>query len=455
MPKSTRRLKRTSPQPTARELKQAQDAQTKNKQLASGNNDNAATLYHRPYSADDALMLELSDSLDSFHLGKSFLGFVPSRIGHSQAIDHASIAVIGAHKYFIGGDVRLQTNALRHYAQAVTALRIDLAKNNGGPDRSLHDAMLTAALLFCFETTLDPKVASGSAHNRGLSAIILASSGRSCMKDELPRSLLYFHWKGVFNRPVVLGQVSPFDNEYWLGMRPASCGRVGKEVETLRWLAQKLFVRLPRLIALVREAKMGGGASVDEAMKLAEVLAVDRDDKAENVVLHGLKVAKTQAQTMNETKIIPFSYEFEDTPQYEGAMYYWQTRIMANRLLALLLSLSGDETTTTRIQSLQDENVRLVMNQMMSFQYGLSVGLVGAWAICLGWITVWGAVQDVECIQRGSRTLWSERLRPFLLQKYNLLHRLHVAFGETDMDEAAEMLVGGPLGARAITGVMP
>lgn len=85
------------------------------------------------------------------------------------------------------------------------------------------------------------------------------------------------------------------------------------------------------------------------------------------------------------------------------------------------------------------------MNMIMSFQYGLSKGLVGCWAGCLGWIVVWAAFDDVKCVKRGSRTLDESTWQPWLMSRYSDLHGGYKTFEAVQMDDAARRLNGFPL----------
>ena len=269
----------------------------------------------------------------------------------------------------------------------------------------MNDALVAAALLFCCETTLNPKAATVSPHTNGLSAIILSQAKRSTEPSELARGIIYFHWKGTFAVPVALGEPSPFDNQYWLSLEPVSHWDADKEVLRLRHLGQKLFIRLPRLIASVRSLRAGPapGTAVGTAVQLAKDLVVLQDVHAENKVLHRISVVKTSDTAA--ASIVPFSFQYQDTTTFEAAVYYWQTRTLLNRLCIKLHDLCPLGNDVFDTATLKTENVRMAINIIMSSQYGCAIGVVGGWALCLAFVAVWGAAYDVPELRRGGRPL--------------------------------------------------
>ncbi|KAK3707837.1 hypothetical protein LTR37_011839 [Vermiconidia calcicola] len=346
-------------------------------------------------------------------------------------------------------DVKVQDDCLRSYTQAISALRADLL---GADQSSLNDALVAAALLFCCETTLNPKAATVSPHTNGLSAIILSQAKRSTEPSELARGIIYFHWKGTFAVPVALGEPSPFDNQYWLSLEPVSHWDADKEVLRLRHLGQKLFIRLPRLIASVRALRVGSPPStaIDTAIQLAKDLVALEDVYAENKVLHRISMVKTSDTAA--ASIVPFSFQYQDTTTFEAAVYYWQTRIILNRLCIKLPDLRPPGNTDFDTATLKTENVRMAINIIMSWQYGCAIGVVGGWALCLAFVAVWGAAYDVPELQRGGRPLSLSKVRPWLAEHYDRMHGGTADINEATMDEAAEVLVGGPLTGFTVTG---
>jgi hypothetical protein len=189
-------------------------------------------------------------------------------------------------------------------------------------------------------------------------------------------------------------------------------------------------------------------------MSLAFTLSLIKDDPVETNILHQLKVRETSSDQVEDAGTILFSYEFASLAQFEAATYYWQLRIISNRLLAECLNLVGHiAKDQSRIEHLKAENARMAINVMMSYHFGVRSRATGCWALALGRVAVWAALNNVSHFRWGSRVLSNAKMRPWLVQRYIDLHGGRVDVYKSDMDESAELLIGGPLRGIVICGV--
>lgn len=276
-----------------------------------------ASLYRSPSNEHDGLVLELSHALDQFRLGESWLNLVPSRCGSSKPIDLATTALIRSYKYAASPEPCLQAACMVSYTRAISVLRTRMVSQKA---RSMDEIAVSAALLYCAETTLDPAAAITSPHGKALASLLPTAMHQTSADVEILRGLLYFHWKGVFTIPVKLGLPSPFDTPNFLLVEPAYRNATVPEVVILRSLSQKLFIKLPGLIAQVRSLREEG--RIGDTVELAYMLSFCKDDAAESKVLHQLELRSTPPGRKEDVAISPFSYEFKSLAQFEAAVYY-------------------------------------------------------------------------------------------------------------------------------------
>jgi hypothetical protein len=104
------------------------------------------------------------------------------------------------------------------------------------------------------------------------------------------------------------------------------------------------------------------------------------------------------------------------------------------------------------MEAIRTENIRLANNIMMSIHYAGTIESAGRWALSLGFVAAWATTLDVQEFQRGSRLLQTSQIRPWLMKNYTRLCGQQDQVSEADMDEAAELLVGGSLTGVIITG---
>jgi hypothetical protein len=83
-------------------------------------------LYRSPANEHDDLVLELSDALNQFNLGESWLDTVPTRCGFSKAVDLAATALIRANKYAANRHPSLHTACMISYWRVIATLRAQM-----------------------------------------------------------------------------------------------------------------------------------------------------------------------------------------------------------------------------------------------------------------------------------------------------------------------------------------
>lgn len=155
------------------------------------------------------------------------------------------------------------------------------------------------ALLSIYERTSASQSHAVISHLRGVEAILTSRSATSSIASndsfsKLTRAVLYSHWSITFLLPCVHGVRSPFDDSKWIDIEPALCHNseaMRWDVLKLRKASHRLFLTLPGLVASVCELRTTSKRdSTGTTLRLAQELLDVRESKAENEVLHRLKV---------------------------------------------------------------------------------------------------------------------------------------------------------------------
>ena len=93
------------------------------------------------------------------------------------------------------------------------------------------------------------------------------------------------------------------------------------------------------------------------------------------------------------------------------------------------------------------ENFRMETDIMMSWEFAFASGAMSLWGVRIQFIALWAvALQRDWGWSKPLSDHGRTKLRAWVPQRYNDLHRgSGRGFRESKMDEAAEVLAGGPL----------
>jgi hypothetical protein len=214
---------------------------------------------------------------------------------------------------------------------------------------------------------------------------------------------------------------------------------------------KNLHICLPRLVAVVREVRSDGDAcerlKVIEAFQLASTLNLMEDTPMEDRCLHAVTVAPTA--NITDRMACSHSFWFPSEGLFSTAVAYWHTRIFTHRLCLELQRLcSAPPGLEFDEDKLIGENKRLANNIIMSWGYAANTSGIGVWAMRLGLLAVWAATRDIKG-DWWRISLPLARLQYWILRRYCDLHNDTKTFTADEMDEAADLLAGGPLQGMA------
>ena len=219
----------------------------------------------------------------------------------------------------------------------------------------------------------------------------------------------------------------------------------------LRKVSYQLFIRLPRLIALVRILR--DRTDMDylcHVLALTEQLSALKDADSENQLLHAVNFTKTRHPA--DACIIPVSFRFNRPADFRTMVYYWQTSVLLQRLCCKLHYMFPDQADIDP-EAAKADTVRMSSNLLMSWEYAYGYSAFGAVgsgaganAFGIAMIALWGCLADVDTFRGQS----SAMTRAWVLYRFQDLLRGAVKLSAEDMDEMAELFVGGP-----VSGVIP
>lgn len=382
--------------------------------------------------------------MEKTHRIGTWMNLLPARIGHSEAIDCAAKAIIKAVEHANLNTAITQDSCLGSYSKAITTLRDDMQQSV-----SSDDLLLTVALLVTFERVFAYASVPLRSHMHGVVAIMMGQTRSRKPPSEMARALQYQFWAVAFIGPCVMGVPSPFEHPRWLDAEPVLLAEDAmkapwKVVHRLRKMANQLFIRLPRLIMLVKGVQTDANPEkITEAINLAEELIEIEDVDAESEILHHVQIQKA-----DDNDSTSYSMSFSTVPEFEAAAHYWSTHIMLSRICWRLLGLFPTKSSELQLRSkprLHAAVSRMSANILMAARWGLNKGEVGESCIIMGLVAIWGALNDYDVF--AARGITPTRARMLLKQFGEKIMR---PTGATALDEsgqrleaAAELFAGG------------
>lgn len=317
------------------------------------------------------------------------------------------------------------------YKSALQALRVSLDASDF--------SLMTTGLLGLHEMIRKDHAAAMHTHTRGIAAIISSRLHADVAVTPVVRAALYENTSITFLYPVALGRRSPFDHAEWLELDPAVVGSMEAPIIELKKLTQHALIRLPGLIASVREMRENGTwtarAKADAFVFAHELLAL-KDDDAEDAILRNITVAPLGDHMDNP--LGTGSFAFDSTEDKDTVIMYWATRLMVLKLCLVLAQAKScsESIISQRLdkQDLEVEQESLTMCLLMCWRNGF--GNVDIFSI------LWGALMGRKLV-RGCN---AQVLQQWVMDRHNeLLAGWGLGYTYAEADTFAEIFAGGPL----------
>lgn len=260
----------------------------------NGNHQDVSILStYKPTTASTRLRTEVITMLHRTQRNGTWFDLLPARIGHNESVDCAAKAIVKAAELAERKTPITQDSCLGSYARAITSLQAGMATSVSG-----DDMLLTVSLLVTFERIFAYTSVPLKSHMAGVVALLMAQMKmpNSKLPSELTRAVVYTFWPVAFIGPCVEGTASPFETQRWLQAEPVVMTRdklrtPSQVVARLRKLSMELFIRLPRLIKMVKSILADPNPEeIDSAIALAKELLKIEDVEAESALLHNVTV---------------------------------------------------------------------------------------------------------------------------------------------------------------------
>jgi hypothetical protein len=397
-----------------------------------------------------------------------FYDGIPARLGHAPCVDLASIALMMSSQYEMRWPGVTLAACLTALHQALSTLREHMAAR--AHCRQVDDATLqTVALLAPFEANKGEHNLLIPAHIDGLITFL---AGRAQPRGETSRQIMDYFCCDMMVYSVVKGTASPLETLSVWKAPPNS--NVPDMYSRLRAVRVELCIRLPRLVALVRAAReeiskgelcspVAAHALSEQAIAAAEALLDVRDDLAEREAMQSLTIIST-----SHPRIASFcarSYVFQDAQHWDSLAAYWHARTCALRLSCVLAYIATSKTavaaalleayTQSGISPAAKTEMQLMITTrhlLRSAQFASSLRRTKRQRVhAQGLIHLWGACRDLTEIVVDSavdipQAAQLKTLRDFLIDATIMSLKIPRDFlGDSDMDDAAELFVGGPI----------
>lgn len=440
------RRPRTRRTPSKRDKKEAAHGEAhKQSQCFTNCHEEEGTtiLIHKPESTNTLMIVHLIEVLTQEGVVDAWYISLPARIGHNACLDASIAALVMSCWYYRGWPGITLEKYHSAVGNALAALKTAMSTEEGArSDETLASiaALLPVNGIASRHSLLDPS-------HLKLVVALLAARPPSAPTSDIAKRILQYHFCDSHVMASIQGIASPLENidrSYYDARDPWSTVTVEM---TLRAIGNELCIRLPRLIALVRAAC--GEYTVealDLAVQLASELLPRKDDAAENEALHLLNVTKTVDSTDN--LITHVSFHFKTIAGFEAVLYYWTMQITVLRLcwrLRNYFPATGNMNALPTTEQLQSELRRFGHNLLMSVQFARTLRTRKRRRLYAhGLLVCWGTLRDCTDIASGS-TVDLMAVQAWLLSNINMALTGQPTLTGHDMDEAAELFVGGPL----------
>lgn len=411
-------------------------------------------LIHTPQSPETVIIIRALDTLRREKVEGEWFRHLPAHVGHTWALDLSIEALVAACAY--ARDVPNLTSGNCYQALAL-ALRAVQANINQSHGELSDDILASTALLAPFEGVLKKHGVPTCLHVEGLAAI-LAARPATFPVTQLAKEIFDFYACDSAVMACIQGTPSPFES---VSQGYYSNDRIGcsdSDRTQLKALGSELFVRIPRLVGLVRTLRLQASPQKQllwDALSLSKSLLQLHDPQAERRLLRNIKLYPSSDADV--TSPLSESLDFASVDEFEALTYYWQNRLTLLRLeqrlydLAVAGNIQADNTDTPSV-SFQpnfgprvDEMYRLVKSILMCVKYAGTLPLrKHDRLLSYAMVIVWGVMMDEPTfLTRAQGEEGTDPLSAFLLKSISIALSAKPHLTVQDMDMAADIFVGG------------
>jgi hypothetical protein len=407
-------------------------------------------LLYKPQSSETIVVVDAIDTLRYENVEEEWFRHLPAHYGHAQTLDLAIQALVQACTYNRGIARMTSRDCYQTLSLAFCALRASIEQWHG----QSNDVILAAtALLAPFEGTIKRDGVPTRLHIDGLAAVI-AARPRTHAVTQLARDILDWYAAESSIMACFQGTPSPFENILRAYFTNDGLGYDNSDRAQLKALGNELFVRIPRLVILVRTLRL------KPTPRYAMLLKAHRTFQA-LLELRSVQVERRFMENVtfplpNGSDTIPplvQSLHFASAKDYEALACYWQGRLSLLRLERHFHELLASYTVEREGTDAHDfpllrsfgpqtnEICLLAKRILISADYVASLPLFRQkHLLAYAMVVVWGATMDTSVEQSVGST---DSLSELLLWRVNRALNTRPTFLAEDMDEAADVFIGG------------
>jgi hypothetical protein len=413
-----------------------------------------ALLIHTPQSTETVIIIRAVDTLRREKVEGEWFRHLPAHVGHTRALDLSIKALVAACAYARGVPKLTSGDCYQALALALNAVQANIRESHG----ELNDDILAStALLAPFEGVIKKHGVPTRLHVEGLAAI-LAARPATYPVTQLARDIFDFHACDSAIMACIQGTPSPFESVARAYFANNRIGYSDSDRAQLKALGSELFIRIPRLVGLVRSLRLQPSPQNQlllDVLRLSKSLLRLQDPQAEGRLLRNIKVRPSSDP--DATSPLRQSLHFASVDDFEALAYYWQNRLSLLRLEQRLHDMSvasdvqadnTDEPGVSFRSSLRpraNEMFRLVKNILMCAEYAGTLPLrkhdrLFAHAM----VVVWGVMMEMPVTLSH---IWHREgtgpLSELLIRRVNITLAAKSDLTVEDMDMAADIFVGG------------
>ena len=414
-----------------------------------------ALLIHVPQSTETVIIIRALDTIRCENVEEAWPRHLAVRVGHTRALDLSIKAIVTACAYARGVPKLTSGECYQALALALSAVQANIRQSRGNPN---DDILASTALLAPFDGVIKKHDIPLRLHVEGLAAI-LAARPLTYPVTQLAREILDFYACDCAIMACIQGTPSPFESVARAYFANNRVGYSDSDRAQLKALGNELFIRIPRLVGLVRSLRLQPSPQNQlllDALRLSKSLLRLQDPQAEGRLLRNIEFHPLLDPDAPWS--LHQSLHFSSVEDFEALACYWQSRLSLLRLewrlhdLSVLSEVQADSIDEPGVSlrpsfgpSAMNETFQLVENILMCSKYAGTLRLRKRRRLFAhAMVVVWGVKMDVPvALSHGQDGEGTGSLSDLLLRRVNIALAAKPDLNIEDMDTAADIFAGG------------
>ena len=311
-----------------------------------------------------------------------------------------------------------------------------------GSEMCIRDRLLSVSILCLCDSAAGQNAQAALTHAKGVIAILRA---RPCLYGltDLARSIIYGTTELTFTMPCALGELSPFDEDRWRDLPPATAMTVSPHTFELRWISYRVLVRMPRLILAVRKLRFPDTPvtpeDISSTIAMANAVRQFEAKEPETKALHHVRVVKSKEPTSRA--VVPYSFVYNNIEELAACLLYWQSRLHVIEVCMAIHRVCPVFLNAQEIEHFAKERLRMTTNIIMSWEWAHARPQFGVSTVS-PLLVVWGALRT----EKTFRGVPVAEIRAWVMERLPYVTGIWSSrLVAEELDTACEVFAGGPL----------